>query len=96
MTVLQELSTINELRVFVTESRRQAKSIGLVPTMGYLHRGHESLIAAAAAENDLVIVSIYVNPTQFGPGEDFERYPRDPERDLVTVMKTGAQAVFVP
>src|SRR5438094_9659800 len=71
-------------------------SIGLVPTMGALHAGHRSLIERADAENDLVVVSIFVNPLQFGPGEDLARYPRPVERDLGLLQRLEVDAVFQP
>jgi pantoate--beta-alanine ligase len=85
-----------ELRSALAEARRAGQTIGLVPTMGYLHEGHLSLIRAARAECDLVVMSLFVNPTQFGPGEDLDRYPRDEERDLRLAGEAGADIVFAP
>jgi pantoate--beta-alanine ligase len=76
--------------------RREGKSIGLVPTMGALHAGHLSLIQAARRENDVVVVSVFVNPLQFGPGEDFARYPRDFERDAKMLQAQEVDAVYRP
>lgn len=76
--------------------RRQGKRIGLVPTMGYLHEGHLSLIHRARKQSDIVVVSIFVNPTQFCPGEDFKRYPRDLKRDKRLAKGAGCDVLFVP
>ncbi len=84
------------LRAELDEPRRQGRTIGLVPTMGYLHEGHVSLLRAACAECDLVVMSLFVNPTQFGPGEDLDRYPRDEERDLRLASEAGVDFVYAP
>jgi len=86
----------DELRLSLTDARRFGDTIGLVPTMGCLHDGHLSLIRAARAECDVVVMSLFVNPTQFGPGEDFERYPRDEERDTALAASAGAEIVYAP
>ena len=90
------LRTKAELRAALEPARRRGLTVGLVPTMGYLHEGHLSLIRAARAECDLVVMSLFVNPTQFGPGEDLDRYPRDEERDLRLAAEAGADLVFAP
>lgn len=97
------LRTIPEARAWVSEQRRQGLRsgwaplrIGLVPTMGALHAGHVSLVERSVADCDRTVLSIFVNPTQFGPGEDYERYPRTWERDLELATAAGAHAVFTP
>jgi pantoate--beta-alanine ligase len=90
------LRTKAELRSALEPARRQGQTIGLVPTMGYLHEGHLSLIRAARAECGLVVMSLFVNPAQFGPGEDLDRYPRYEERDLRLAAEAGADHVFAP
>jgi len=85
-----------EMQKFCLEMKKKNMSIGLVPTMGYLHQGHLALVRAARKENDLVVVSIFVNPIQFGVGEDFEEYPRDLSRDVALLEKEGADACFAP
>jgi pantoate--beta-alanine ligase len=85
-----------ELRDALALARREGQTIGLVPTMGYLHEGHLSLLRAARAECDVVVMSLFVNPTQFGPGEDLERYPRDEERDLRLAAEAGTDLVYAP
>ena len=88
--------TVAELRAALAQARREDKSIGFVPTMGALHAGHFALVDAARRDCDLVVVSIFVNPTQFGPGEDFERYPRPLQRDLAGCEEHRVDVVFVP
>jgi pantoate--beta-alanine ligase len=88
--------TIKSVRNLVKAARSKGKIIGFVPTMGALHIGHISLIEAAAKKCDFVVVSIFVNPTQFGPGEDFEKYPRPLKADLEICRKAGVDVVFAP
>ena len=90
------IKTIKEIRETTKEWRKQGLSIGFVPTMGFLHQGHASLIEKAKLENDKVIVSIFVNPIQFGKGEDFDVYPRDLKRDSVICEEKGADIIFNP
>jgi pantoate--beta-alanine ligase len=90
------VTTIPELRQALTEARRQHLTVGLVPTMGALHAGHRSLIKAARARNDFVVVSIFVNPTQFGPHEDLARYPRPLEDDVRQCAEEGVDLIFHP
>lgn len=86
----------DELRAALAPARREGATIGLVPTMGFLHEGHLSLLRAARAECDVVVMSLFVNPTQFGPGEDLDRYPRDEERDLRLAAEAGVDVVYAP
>ena len=88
--------TVEEVKAQVREWKKQGLSVGLVPTMGYLHEGHQSLIKRAVAENDRVVVSVFVNPIQFAPNEDLETYPRDLEADCRLCERTGAAMVFHP
>lgn len=87
---------IDQLRTLVKLEKSNGKSIGFVPTMGFLHEGHLSLMREAKKETDFVVVSIFVNPTQFGPNEDLESYPRDLTRDLALCASVGVDLIFVP
>lgn len=87
---------VNEVREQVKKWKQEGFTIGFVPTMGYLHEGHQSLIAKAVEENDKVVVSIFVNPMQFGPKEDLASYPRDLEKDSAICETTGANLIFHP
>lgn len=96
MQTLQQIETIEALREQIRAARRQGKRIGFVPTMGYLHEGHLSLVEEAKKRTDFVVMSIFVNPLQFGPSEDFERYPRDLERDSRLAAEAGVDLLFTP
>ena len=93
---MKVVSTIEEVRAYVKTWRKEGKSIGFVPTMGYLHEGHGSLIQKARENNDKVVVSIFVNPMQFGPTEDLASYPRDLEKDSAFCASLGADLIFHP
>lgn len=93
---MEIVSTVDEVRERVRKWRGEGLSIGLVPTMGYLHEGHKSLIDKAVEQNDRVIVSVFVNPIQFGPTEDLATYPRDLDRDAAVCENAGADLIFHP
>ena len=93
---MQVTKTVAETRALVKNWRKEGKTVGLVPTMGYLHEGHASLIRRCREENDIVVVSVFVNPTQFGPNEDLEAYPRDFQRDSALCASLGADLIFHP
>lgn len=93
---MRVIHKIDVLKQYVREMKASGQSIGLVPTMGYLHEGHLTLARQARDENDVVIMSIFVNPTQFGPNEDFESYPRDLERDKKLAETVPVDVIFAP
>ena len=93
---MKTVRTIGELRETVSPHRRAGRSIGLVPTMGYFHDGHLALMRGARAQSDVVVVSLFVNPSQFGPAEDLDAYPRDEERDAELAEAEGVDVLFAP
>jgi pantoate--beta-alanine ligase len=93
---MQIIHSIQEMQQIVLSLRSSGKQIGFVPTMGFLHEGHMTLLKKAREENDAVVLSIFVNPLQFGPNEDFDRYPRDIERDEQMARDVGVDYVFYP
>ena len=93
---MQVTKTVEETRKQIKQWKKEGKTIGRVPTMGFLHEGHASLIRKCREQNDIVVVSDFVNPTQFGPNEDLEAYPRDFERDSKLCESLGADLIFAP
>ncbi len=93
---MQTITGIAELRAALNDARRASRTIGLVPTMGAFHEGHLSLMRRAKAENDLAVVTLFVNPTQFNDSDDFDRYPRDPARDAQLAEAEGVDFLFTP
>lgn len=93
---MQVTKTVEETRKQIKAWKKEGKTIGLVPTMGFLHEGHASLIKKCREQNDIVVVSDFVNPTQFGPTEDLEAYPRDFERDSKLCESLGTDLIFCP
>jgi pantoate--beta-alanine ligase len=93
---VKTIENISRMSTFVKMMKKEGKSIGLVPTMGYLHEGHMSLVRAAKKHTDVVVMSIFINPLQFGPNEDFEKYPRDLKRDEEMAREAGVDVIFYP
>lgn len=93
---MRVVETIEALRSEITTWQSEGKTIGFVPTMGFLHAGHLALMEKARMENDVLVTSVFVNPTQFGPGEDFEAYPREPQRDAALMTSVGVDLAFMP
>jgi pantoate--beta-alanine ligase len=93
---MKTVRTVEDVRATLAPGRREGRSIGLVPTMGFLHDGHIALLRAARAECDVVVMSLFVNPAQFGPGEDLDSYPRDEGRDVDLAAAEGVDVVFAP
>ena len=93
---MKVVKTIQEVRDYVLAWRKAGLSVGLVPTMGYLHEGHQSLIRKSVEQNDRTVVSVFVNPIQFGPNEDLEAYPRDLNRDMKAVEEADGDLIFNP
>ena len=93
---MKRIGPVPALQAAVAEARRGGRTVGFVPTMGYLHEGHLSLVRECRKRSDVTVASIFVNPLQFGPGEDFRRYPRDPERDTALLENEGTDILFLP
>jgi len=93
---MQVITTIKEMQAFSRKMKAEGRTIGFVPTMGALHEGHMSLVRSSIKDNDITIVSIFINPTQFGPNEDFNRYPKDHKGDMEKISSLNVDAVFLP
>lgn len=93
---MEIVKTIQQLQALLNRNTRGTESVGFVPTMGFLHEGHLALVDDAKKENNIVVMSIFVNPTQFGPGEDYEAYPRNEKRDAELAASAGVDILFIP
>src|SRR5574340_487585 len=94
--LMRLITSVNEMKALTRENRSRGRSVGLVPTMGALHKGHVSLVRQAKQQCDVVVASVFVNPTQFGPGEDYERYPRNLEEDFQLLGSYNIDTAFAP
>lgn len=94
--MMQVIESVKDMQEFSVAAKRRGNVIGLVPTMGYLHEGHASLMVEGRKLSDLLVASIFVNPTQFGIGEDFENYPRNMDNDLAIASDSGVDVIFAP
>src|SRR3989338_4961065 len=93
---MKVIRSVSQMQRYAARLKKQGRTIGFVPTMGYLHEGHLSLVRRAARDADVVVMSIFVNPAQFGPREDFKKYPRDFARDSRFAKLAGADVIFYP
>lgn len=93
---MKVIQSIQQLKKHLNRAKRERQTVGFVPTMGFLHEGHLSLVKKARIENELVVMSIFVNPAQFGPGEDYETYPRNEQRDFALAKEAGVDVIFMP
>lgn len=93
---MKVIGSIQQMKKTIDQYKKEGQTIGFVPTMGFLHEGHLALVKAAKQENDIVVLSIFVNPAQFGPGEDFDTYPRNEQRDFALATEAGVDLIFMP
>lgn len=94
--MMKVVKTIKQLKALINRSTRREQLVGFVPTMGFLHEGHLALVEEARKSNDIVVMSIFVNPTQFGPGEDYDAYPRNEKQDTELAVRAGVDILFIP
>lgn len=93
---MKVIHSIDQLKKSINRAKRERQTVGFVPTMGFLHEGHLALVKQARIENELVVMSIFVNPAQFGPGEDYETYPRNAQKDFALASAAGVDIIFMP
>lgn len=95
ITMTKLITTVKEMQHIVKAAKRSGTTIGFIPTMGALHDGHLTMVRESVSTNDITVVSVFVNPLQFGPNEDFDAYPRQIDKDLELVSEVGADIVFI-